>query len=87
MIGPCNSVLTDHWNVEVDEFEYEFVSHYKMCCPCVGVEENANLTNAQKKVFLWHQKSGINMHHIQELMHVHVAKEPNGKYFLMPIVI
>ena len=33
-----NSVVTDHWNAEVDEFEYEFDYDSKTCCPCVGVE-------------------------------------------------
>ena len=97
MIGPhfksamvsfnCYSVLTDHWNVEVDEFEYEFNFYSKMCCPCVGIEENLNLTNAQKELLLWHWISGISMHQIQELMHVHTAKEPNEKHSLMPTVI
>ena len=34
-----NLVFTDHWNVELDEFEYEFHSYSKMCCPCFGDEE------------------------------------------------
>ena len=50
----CNSVFTDHWNVEVHLFEYEFDSYSKINCPCVGVEENANLTNAQRELLHWH---------------------------------
>ena len=49
-----NSVFNDHGNVEVDEFKYEFDCYSKMCCPCVGVRENANLTNTQKGLLLWH---------------------------------
>ena len=56
-------------------------------CPCVGVEDNVGLTNAQEKLLLWHWKLGINMHQIHELMHVHTAKEPDGKHSLMPTVI
>ena len=47
-----------------------------MWCPCVGFEENVNLTNAQKKLLLWHWKLGITMHSIQELMHVCIASMP-----------
>ena len=54
-----------------------------MCCPCVDIEENVNLTNAKKELLLWHWKLGINIHHIQELMHVHAAKKANGKHSLV----
>ena len=37
------SIFTDHWNAEDDEFKCKF-------------EEN-NLTNAPKKLLLWHWKS------------------------------
>ena len=71
-----NLVFSDHWNVEIDKFKYEFNYYSKMHCPCVGVEENANLTNAQKERLLWH-KLHISIHYIYDLMHVHTAKEPN----------
>ena len=48
-----NSVFTD-WNVDVDEYEYEFDCYSKMRCACVGVKENAGLTNAQMELLLWH---------------------------------
>ena len=70
-----SSVFSDHWNVEVDKFEYEFDSYSKMCCPCVGVEENVNLTNAQRELIIWHWKFSISRHHIKEFMHVHNSKE------------
>ena len=82
-----NLIFSDYWNVEVAEFKYEFNHYSKMCCPCVGVEENVNLTNAQKELLLWHWILGISMNHIQELMHVHTAKEPNVKHSLMPRVV
>ena len=83
----CNSVFTDHWNVEFDEFKYEFNSYPKIFSPCVGVEDDANLTHAWKELLLWHCKLVISMHHIQELMHVYNAREPNGKHFFVPTVI
>ena len=82
----CNWVLTDHWNIEVDEFEDEFDSSTKMCCPCIGVEENVNITNAQKELLLQHWKLGTSMYHVLRLKHVHTAKKSNGKHSLMPTV-
>ena len=64
----CKSVFTDNWNVEVDEFEYEFDHYSKMCFPCFGMEENTNVTNAQEKLLLWHWKLGISKHWIHELI-------------------
>ena len=81
------SVFTDHQTVEVNEIKCEIDFYFKMCCPCVGVEENANLTDTQKELLLWHCKLGESMHWIQELMHVHTSKEPNRKHSLMPTVI
>ena len=72
-----NLIFSDYLSVEVDEFKLEFNCYSKMCCPCIGVEENINLTNAPKELLLWHWKLGISMHHIQELMYVHTAKGPN----------
>ena len=56
-----NLIFSDYWYVEVDEFKYEFNCYSKMCCTCVGVEENVNLTNAQKELLLWHLKLGISI--------------------------
>ena len=39
----CNSVFTDHWNVEVNQFGYEFDVFFKMCCQSLGTEENVFL--------------------------------------------
>ena len=83
----CNLDFDDHWNIEVGGFKYKFDCYSQICCPCVGVKENVNLTNAQKELFLWHWKLDISLHHIQELLHVHTAKESNGKYSLKLTVI
>ena len=53
----------------------------------VLIEENANLTNSQKELLLLHRKLDKSMHHIKVLMHIHSAREPNGKHSLMQTVI
>ena len=58
-----------------------------MCCHCVGIKENVNLTNAQKELLLWHWKLSISVHHIQELICVYTAKDQNGKHSLITTVI
>ena len=44
----------------------------------VTLDENKNLSLAQKELLLWRLKLGINMQHIQELMRVSEMKDPNG---------
>ena len=46
--------FTGRWNVGIDDFDYEFGTYAQMLCPCVGTEENENLTRAQKELLLWH---------------------------------
>ena len=46
-----NSAFTDHWNVEVDEFEYEIHYYSKMCCPCIQVKEIANFYKCKEGPF------------------------------------
>ena len=46
--------------------------------PNIALEDNQNLSSAQKELLLWHWKLGISMQHIQELMKVAEMKEPNG---------
>ena len=75
------------WQVEMDKFDYEFGTAVQMVCPCVGTDENINLTCAQKELLLWHWRLGISMHRIQELMRGHQAKDPHGKHTWMPAVI
>ena len=65
-----SSVLTDHWNVVVDEFEYEFDCYSKMCLICFRIGENANLTNAQGNFYFLHWKLDEIMHQIKKFKHV-----------------
>ena len=44
-------------------------SVFNACFPCVADETNQQLTGPQKELLLWHWKLGINMQHVQELMH------------------
>ena len=37
-------------------------------CPCVGIDENQNLSGPQKELLTWHWKLGIGMQQIQEMM-------------------
>ena len=53
----------------------------------VTLDENKNLSYAQKELLLWHLKLGINMPHIQELMRVSEMKDPNGEITTMDRVI
>ena len=53
----------------------------------VTLDENKNLSHAQKELLLWHLKLGINMPHIQELMRVSEMKDPNGEITTMYRVI
>ena len=51
------------------------------------MDENKNLSHAQKELLLWHLKLGINMPHIQELMRVSEMKDPSGEITTMDRVI
>ena len=79
--------FTGRWSVAVDDFEYDFGTMHQLFHPCVSSPENANLTNAQKELLMWHWKLGISMHRIQELMRGHKAREPDGTTSFMPPVI
>ena len=99
-IGPhLRSSLAKHklnffkeWNVDVDEHEYSFNSHFNniaemRCCPCVGNEDNYNLTGPQRELLLWHWKLGISMHRIQQMMVEHASTDRNNDQVVMPQVI
>ena len=47
-------------------------------CPCVGVDENQNLSGPQKELLTWHWKLGIGMQRIQEMMRETKAVDDNG---------
>ena len=65
----------------------EFEHYAQFCGPCVGTNENENLSNAQKELLLWHWKWGISMHRIQELMRSQRVEESDGtKHIMAPII-
>jgi hypothetical protein len=55
--------------------------------PNVAVDENANLSSAQKELLLWHWKLGISMQRVQELMRVVEVEEPDGRVLVKDRVI
>jgi transposase InsO family protein len=57
------------------------------CFPSIGDSENANLTNPQKELLLWHWKLGIGMQRIQELMRERTYEEPLGQRTVLPPII
>ena len=73
----CNSAFTDNWNIEVDEFKYEFDSYSKMCCSCVGVEDNLKTFTLALEIRYQHA-SYTETHACTH------CKIPNGKHSLIP---
>ena len=62
--------------------------HYTQSCgPCVGENENQNLSNAQKELLLWHWKWVISMHLIQEMMKLQQIVDPDWTRSVMTPVI
>ena len=55
--------------------------------PCVATVENENLSNAQKKLLLWHWIWGISIHLIQELMMPQQVEDPDGTNHVMAPII
>ena len=71
-------------NPDVDA-EYQYYS--KLCCPCVGTEDNINLSAPQRELLLWHWRLGISMRRVQELMTSHLGVDPYGvKKYFPPII-
>ena len=56
-------------------------------CSNVLLDENANLSSAQKELLLWHWKLGISIQRVQELMRVVEMREPDGAITTMDRVI
>ena len=79
--------FTEKWNVEIEDFDYEFGTMAQMLCPCVGSDANENLSRGQKELLLNHWKLGINMQRVQDLMRGHQSQDSNGKNVWMPPVI
>ena len=56
-------------------------------CPCVGTEENTNLSGPQKELLTWHWKLGVGMQRIQEMMRETKAIDDAGRELVLPPVI
>ena len=56
-------------------------------CPCVGTEDNANLSGPQKELLTWHWKLGISMGQIQKMMRENKAVDDTGRETILPPVI
>lgn len=67
------------------EDEYEHYS--KFCGPCVGHQDNDNLSGPQKELLLWHWRTGISMFRLQELMREQKMEEPSGRTSILPPVL
>ena len=57
------------------------------CGPSVVMPDNKNLSGAQKELLIWHNKLGISMPRVQELMRAHPMEEPNGATSTAPQII
>ena len=55
--------------------------------PCVGTDDNANLSGPQKELLTWHWKLGIGMQRIQEMMRENKAIDADGSEHILPPVI
>ena len=71
------------WNVAQAEDEV-FLSFYG---PSVVIPNNNNLSGAQKELLLWHNKLGISMPRIQELMRAHPWEDPHSATSTVPQII
>ncbi len=56
-------------------------------CPCVGTEDNANLSGPQKELLTWHWKLGVSMGRIQKMMRENKAVDDTGRETMLPPVI
>ena len=55
--------------------------------PSVLAHDNVNLSRAQKELLLWHNKLGISMPRVQELMRSIPMEDPSGASNVAPQVI
>jgi hypothetical protein len=58
-----------------------------LICPCVGTDENINLSGPQKELLTWHWKLVVGMQRIQEMMRETKAIDDNGNETFLPPVI
>jgi hypothetical protein len=72
---------------EVAMVDDEYEHYSKFCGPCVGHQDNDNLSGPQKELLLWHWRTGISMFRLQELMREQKMEEPSGRTSVLPPVI
>ena len=68
-------------------FKQEFDAFQAMFCPCVGEDSNANLTNPQRELLLWHWRLGCSMRRVQQMMVENEAIDANNERVIFPQVI
>lgn len=90
-LGSWSAAHFRSWKIATEaivDLEFEQVGKAMgFSAPCVGVEDNKNLSSAQKEVLLWHWKLGISMQRVQELMRAIEVEEPDGSRSTMDRVI
>ena len=72
-----NQVGKDSWEDVWDD----------LICPCVGSDQNINLSGPQRELLTWHWKLSVGMQRIQEMMRETNAIDNNGKEMILPPVI
>jgi hypothetical protein len=89
-LGGWSSEHYKRWQMATQIVDMEY-GHYSCSSgfglPNVAVDENANLSSAQKELLLWHWKLGISMQRVQELMRVVEVEEPDGRVLVKDRVI
>ena len=56
-------------------------------CPCIGTEDNANLSDPQKELLTWHWKHGVSMGQVQIMMRENKAVDDNRCKTILPPII
>ena len=63
------------------------MSVFHTCFPSVADKMNQQLMGTQKELLLWHEKLGINMQHVQELMHDQVYNNGDNVDVHLPPIL
>ena len=81
-MGHCSSHNFRSWNLAtLDGNEVDFFR------PSVLAQDNVNMSRAQKELLLWHNKLGISMSRVQELMCSNPMEELSGASRVAPRII
>ena len=70
-----------------DAINNKQASAFSTCFLCVTDITNQQLTGPQKELLLWHWKLGINMQHVQELMHDQVFQDGDDEPVRLPPIL